>query len=134
MLTHHGPGVFGGGADHTLNSQLHAAIVTPSRNQRDSRTRKEQELPARTAAYPFSPVRTPIQVSWAGGPAAYAMCAIDALGITGRLLTRQGALGIGVAELGTLLQAAVATGDSISVRAASHSSCSGPARRSTVPA
>jgi hypothetical protein len=136
------------------------------------------------AAYPFSPVRTPIQVSWAGGPAAYAMCAIDALGmsamlgrpvaitaaepgtgrvitvradggrarwrprtavvfagsagdarrqsadracgcinffasarsarawarrhpeVTGRLLTRQGALDIGIAEFGTLLQAA----------------------------
>jgi hypothetical protein len=136
------------------------------------------------AAYPFSPVRTPIQVSWAGGPAAYAMCAIDALGmsamlgrpvaitaaepgtgrvitihadggrarwqprtavvfvgsaddacrpsadracgyinffgtaraarawarrhpeVTGRLLTRQGALDIGIAEFGTLLQVA----------------------------
>ena len=33
------------------------------------------------AAYPFSPVRTPIRVSWTGGPAAYAMCAIDALGL-----------------------------------------------------
>jgi hypothetical protein len=31
------------------------------------------------AAYPFSPIRTPIRVSWASGPAAYAMCAIDAL-------------------------------------------------------
>ena len=31
------------------------------------------------AAYPFSPVATPIQVGWAGGPDAYAMCAIDAL-------------------------------------------------------
>jgi hypothetical protein len=139
------------------------------------------------AAYPFSPVRTPIQVSWAGGPAVYAMCAIDALGmsamlgrpvtitaaepgtgrvitvsadgdrarwqprtavvfagsagdacrpsadcacgyinffataraarawarrhpeVTGRLLTRQGALGIGIAEFGALLQAAPGT-------------------------
>jgi hypothetical protein len=34
------------------------------------------------AAYPFSPVRTPVRVSWAGGPAAYAMCAIDALGMS----------------------------------------------------
>ena len=136
------------------------------------------------AAYPFSPVRTPIRVSWAGGPAAYAMCAIDALGmsamlgrpvtitaaepdtgriitvhadgsrarwrprtavvfagsagdacrpaadrscgyinffasrraarawahrhpkVTGRLLTREGALGIGIAEFGGLLRAA----------------------------
>ncbi len=136
------------------------------------------------AAYPFSPVRTPIRVSWAGGTAAYAMCAIDALGmsamlghpvtitaaepgtgriitiradggrarwqprtavvfagsagdacrpsadracgyisffttaraarawarrhpeVTGTLLTRQGALDIGIAEFGTLLQAA----------------------------
>ena len=135
------------------------------------------------AAYPFSPVPTPIRVSWPGGPAAYAMCAIDALGIsamlghpvtitaaepdtdrvvtvdvdgsrarwrprsavvfagsagdtcrpcvdrscgyinffasrrsagawagrhpevTGRLLTREGALGIGIAEFGNLLQA-----------------------------
>ena len=133
------------------------------------------------AAYPFSTVRTPIRVSWAGGPAAYAMCAIDALGmsamlgrpvtitaaepapaasspstptaarrvgtrgrrwcprlggdacrpsadrsccyinffataraarawarrhpeVTGTLLTREGALGIGIAEFGTLLQ------------------------------
>jgi hypothetical protein len=136
------------------------------------------------AAYPFSPVRTPIRVSWAGGPATYAMCAIDALGmsamlgwpvtitaaepgtgrmitvhadggrarwdprtavvfagsagdacrppadracgyinffatagnarswardhpeVTGTLLTRKGALGIGIAEFGTLLKAA----------------------------
>ncbi len=136
------------------------------------------------AAYPFSPVATPIRVSWAGSPAAYAMCAIDALGVsamlglpvtitaaepgtgriitvhavgsqarwhprtavvfagsagdvcrsaaerscgyinffasrraarawarrhpevTGRLLTRQGALAIGIAEFGTVLQAA----------------------------
>jgi Alkylmercury lyase len=136
------------------------------------------------AAYPFSPVRTPIRVSWADGPAAYAMCAIDALGmsamlgrpvtvtaaepgtgrvitvhadgrqarwhprtavvfagsagdtcrpsadracgyinffatagnarswardhpeVTGTLLTRKGALGIGIAEFGTLLKAA----------------------------
>jgi Alkylmercury lyase len=135
------------------------------------------------AAYPFSPVHTPIRVSWPGGPAAYAMCAIDALGmsamlghpvtitaaepdtghvitvhvdgsrarwrprstvvfagsagdtcrpsvdrscgyinffasrrsarawasrhpeVTGRLLTREGALGIGIAEFGNLLQA-----------------------------
>ena len=136
------------------------------------------------AAYPFSPVRTPIRVTWPGGPAAYAMCAIDALGmsamlghpvtitaaepdtgrvitvraqgsqarwrprmavvfagsagdacrpaadrscryinffasrraarawarrhpeVTGRLLTQDGALGIGIAEFGSLLQAA----------------------------
>jgi hypothetical protein len=135
------------------------------------------------AAYPFSPVRTPIRVAWAGGPTAYAMCAIDALGmsamlgrpvtitaaepdtgriitvhadgnrtrwhprtavvlagsagdacrpaadrscgyinffasrraarawalshpeVTGRLLTREGALGIGIAEFGSLLRA-----------------------------
>jgi hypothetical protein len=140
------------------------------------------------AAYPFSPVGTPIRVSWAGGPAAYAMCAIDALGmsamlsrpvtitaaepgtgrvitirvdedrarwqprtavvfagsagdacrpsadracgyinffataraarawacrhpeVTGRLLTRPGALDIGIAEFGTLLQAAPRAG------------------------
>ncbi len=37
------------------------------------------------AAYLFSPVRTPIQVTWAGGPAAYAMCAIDALGMSAML-------------------------------------------------
>lgn len=37
------------------------------------------------AAYPFSPVRTPIQVAWAGGPATYAMCAIDALGMSAML-------------------------------------------------
>jgi len=37
------------------------------------------------AAYPFSPVATPIQVSWAGGPDAYAMCAIDALGMSAML-------------------------------------------------
>lgn len=34
------------------------------------------------AAYPFSPSPTPIQVSWAGGPVVYAMCAIDALGMS----------------------------------------------------
>ena len=37
------------------------------------------------AAYPFSPVRTPIRVSWPGGPAAYAMCAVDALGMSAML-------------------------------------------------
>ena len=34
------------------------------------------------AAYPFSPSPTPIRVSWEGGPVAYAMCAIDALGVS----------------------------------------------------
>ena len=34
------------------------------------------------AAYPFSPSPTPIRVSWEGGPVTYAMCAIDALGIS----------------------------------------------------
>ena len=34
------------------------------------------------AACPFSPTPTPIRVSWEGGPVAYAMCAIDALGIS----------------------------------------------------
>jgi hypothetical protein len=37
------------------------------------------------AAYPFSPAPTAIQVSWAGGPQAYAMCAIDALGMSAML-------------------------------------------------
>ena len=43
------------------------------------------------AAYPFSPSPTPIQVSWEGGPGTYAMCAIDALGVSamlGRRLAR----------------------------------------------
>ena len=34
------------------------------------------------AAYPFSPFPTSIRVSWEGGPVTYAMCAIDALGIS----------------------------------------------------
>ena len=37
------------------------------------------------AAYPFSPVPTAIQVRWAGGPLTYAMCAIDALGVSAML-------------------------------------------------
>jgi len=37
------------------------------------------------AAYPFSPVPTPVQVRWAGGPLSYAMCAIDALGMSAML-------------------------------------------------
>jgi hypothetical protein len=37
------------------------------------------------AAYPFSPVTTAIQVRWAGGPLTYAMCAVDALGISAML-------------------------------------------------
>jgi hypothetical protein len=37
------------------------------------------------AAYPFSPAPTPIVVGWAGGPRAYAMCAIDALGMSAML-------------------------------------------------
>lgn len=37
------------------------------------------------AAYPFSPAPTAIRVSWDGGPTVYAMCAIDALGISAML-------------------------------------------------
>jgi hypothetical protein len=37
------------------------------------------------AAYPFSPFPTPIRVSWADGPVTYAMCAIDALGMSAML-------------------------------------------------
>jgi hypothetical protein len=37
------------------------------------------------AAYPFSPAPTPIRVSRDGGPDAYAMCAIDALGTSAML-------------------------------------------------
>jgi Alkylmercury lyase len=37
------------------------------------------------AAYPFSPAPTPIRVRWDGGPQVYAMCAIDALGMSAML-------------------------------------------------
>jgi hypothetical protein len=37
------------------------------------------------AAYPFSPSPTRIRVSWEGGPVTYAMCAIDALGMSAML-------------------------------------------------
>lgn len=37
------------------------------------------------AAYPFSPVLTAIRVVWDGGPAVFAMCAIDALGVSAML-------------------------------------------------
>jgi hypothetical protein len=37
------------------------------------------------AAYPFSPVPTAHVITWAGGPAVYAMCAIDALGVSAML-------------------------------------------------
>jgi len=37
------------------------------------------------AAYPFSPSPTLIKVTWEGGPIAYAMCAIDALGMSAML-------------------------------------------------
>jgi alkylmercury lyase-like protein len=37
------------------------------------------------AAYPFSAAPTVIRVSWPGGPEAYAMCAIDALGMSAML-------------------------------------------------
>jgi len=37
------------------------------------------------AAYPSSPIGTPIRVSCASGRAAYAMCAIDALGMSAML-------------------------------------------------
>ena len=37
------------------------------------------------AAYPFSPSPTPIRVNWEGSPVAYAMCAIDALGVSAML-------------------------------------------------
>jgi hypothetical protein len=50
------------------------------------------------AAYPFSPSPTPIRVSWAGGPVAYAMCAIDALGVSAMLGRR---VTITAAEPGT---------------------------------
>lgn len=37
------------------------------------------------AAYPFSPVPTRHQVTWDGGPTVYAMCAVDALGMSAML-------------------------------------------------
>lgn len=37
------------------------------------------------AAYPFSPNPTSHVLKWAGGPTAYAMCAIDALGMSAML-------------------------------------------------
>ena len=37
------------------------------------------------AAYPFSPSPTPVQVTWEGGPRVYAMCAINALGMSAML-------------------------------------------------
>jgi hypothetical protein len=37
------------------------------------------------AAYPFSPVPTRHHVTWAHGPGVYAMCAIDALGMSAML-------------------------------------------------
>lgn len=37
------------------------------------------------AAYPFSPIPTRHRVTWAGGSGGYAMCAIDALGISAML-------------------------------------------------
>jgi hypothetical protein len=37
------------------------------------------------AAYPFSAAPTDIQVTWTGGPLTYAMCAIDALGMSAML-------------------------------------------------
>jgi hypothetical protein len=37
------------------------------------------------AAYPFSPNPTSHVLHWAGGPTAYAMCAIDALGVSAML-------------------------------------------------
>jgi hypothetical protein len=37
------------------------------------------------AAYPFSPTPTPHVVTWPGGPTTYAMCAVDALGISAML-------------------------------------------------
>ncbi|MGH3712815.1 MAG: alkylmercury lyase family protein [Micromonosporaceae bacterium] len=37
------------------------------------------------AAYPFSPAPTAHRVTWEGGPVGYAMCAIDALGMSAML-------------------------------------------------
>lgn len=37
------------------------------------------------AAYPFSPTPTAIRVTWGGGPTTYAMCAVDALGMSAML-------------------------------------------------
>ncbi len=37
------------------------------------------------AAYPFSPVPTRHRITWAEGPTVYAMCAIDALGMSAML-------------------------------------------------
>ncbi|WP_051772733.1 alkylmercury lyase family protein [Saccharothrix sp. NRRL B-16314] len=37
------------------------------------------------AAYPFSPTPTRHAVTWAGGPTTYAMCAVDALGMSAML-------------------------------------------------
>jgi hypothetical protein len=69
------------------------------------------------AAYPFSPSPTPIQVSWEGGPVTYAMCAIDALGISAML-----------GRPVTITAAEPGTGRVITIRADRHQARWNPAR------
>jgi hypothetical protein len=83
-----------GGDPHQVRAELTAADLLAFTPQGEIR-----------AAYPFSPTPTAIQVSWDGGPSAYAMCAIDALGMSamlGRPVT------ISAAEPGTGRRIAVA--------------------------
>jgi Alkylmercury lyase len=72
-----------------IDRLIHARDIDPDRVRSEL---TEADLLAFTldgeirAAYPFSPAPTPIQVTWDGGPpGVYAMCAIDALGMSAML-------------------------------------------------
>jgi Alkylmercury lyase len=82
----------------TLRPELPAWTRCPPRTRTRTVAPAALTLPARyvhltmlqtfaeiRAAYPFSPPPTLIQVSWNGGPAIYAVCAIDALGMSAML-------------------------------------------------
>ncbi|MGH3647149.1 MAG: alkylmercury lyase family protein [Micromonosporaceae bacterium] len=60
--------------------EIDAGVLTAELTERDVVAFDEHEEVR--AAYPFSPTPTPHKISWDGGPQAYAMCAIDALGIS----------------------------------------------------
>lgn len=73
-----------------------------------------------SAAYPFSAVPTPHRVQIEGGASAYAMCAIDALGMARMLACGHGSPMSGQGAAGTLRD--------LAARLASHGPASGDVR------
>ena len=74
-----------------LERMAHGRGIDPSTSLYELATRDVVALDEQgeiRAAYPFSPVPTRHRVTWQGGSGAYAMCAIDALGMSAMLGVR----------------------------------------------